>query len=38
MVKTRMQLRSESKGKLSYLSVARDLYRNEGGVTAFYKG
>lgn len=39
MIKTRMQLKSEAKsGKLSNLQTAKDLYRNEGGFKAFYKG
>lgn len=39
MVKTRLQLRSESrKDGLSISRVAKNLYRREGGVSAFYKG
>ncbi len=38
MIKTRMQLKSEAKGKLSTLATIKDLYKNEGGIVAFYKG
>lgn len=39
MVKVRIQLKSEAKsGNLSPFTVARDIYKNEGGVKAFYKG
>jgi hypothetical protein len=39
MVKVRIQLKSEAKaGNLSPFAIARDIYANEGGVKAFYKG
>jgi len=39
MVKVRIQLKSESRaGNLSPFGIAKDIYRNEGGVKAFYKG
>lgn len=39
MIKVRLQLRGEAKsGNLSPFSVAREIYANEGGITAFYKG
>jgi hypothetical protein len=39
MVKVRIQLKSESKGgSLSPFTIARDIYANEGGIKAFYKG
>ena len=39
MIKVRIQLRSEAGSKeLSPFSVARDIYRNEGGFKQFYKG
>ena len=39
MVKVRIQLKSEAKsGNLSPFTVARDIYKNEGGIKAFYKG
>jgi hypothetical protein len=39
MVKVRIQLKSEAKsGNLSPFAVAREIYKNEGGVKAFYKG
>ena len=38
MIKTRLQLKSESAfGKPTILGVAKSLYNNEGGITAFYK-
>lgn len=37
MVKVRIQLRGESKGKTSPFDVARELY-HEGGVKGFYRG
>lgn len=39
MIKVRIQLRSEAGHKdLSPFSVARDIYKNEGGFGQFYKG
>ena len=39
MIKVRLQLRGEAKaGNLSPFSVAREIYANEGGIKAFYKG
>ena len=39
MIKVRIQLKSEAKGgNLSPFNIAKDIYRNEGGVKAFYKG
>jgi hypothetical protein len=39
MIKVRIQVKSEAKGgSLSPFSIAKDIYRNEGGVKAFYKG
>ncbi len=39
MIKVRIQLKSEAKaGNLSPFNIAKEIYRNEGGVKAFYKG
>jgi len=39
MIKVRIQLKSEARDKnLSPFKVARDIYAQEGGVKAFYKG
>lgn len=39
MVKVRIQLKSEAKGKdLSPFVIAKDIYHNEGGAKGFYKG
>lgn len=39
MIKVRIQLKSEAKAaNLSPFTVAKDIYANEGGITAFYKG
>lgn len=39
MIKVRIQLKSEAKsGNLSPFTIAKDIYANEGGVKAFYKG
>lgn len=39
MVKVRIQLKSEARsGNLSPFVIAKDIYRNEGGLKGFYKG
>ena len=39
MVKVRIQLKSEARSaNLSPFTVAKDIYKNEGGALAFYKG
>lgn len=39
MVKVRIQLKSEAKaGNLSPITIAKDIYANEGGAKGFYKG
>ena len=39
MIKVRIQLKSEARsGNLSPFTVAKDIFKNEGGITAFYKG
>lgn len=39
MIKVRIQLKSEAKaGNLSPFSIAKDIYRNEGGLKGFYRG
>mmetsp|Transcript_12786 Transcript_12786/g.9269 ORF Transcript_12786/g.9269 Transcript_12786/m.9269 type:complete len:288 (-) Transcript_12786:33-896(-) len=39
MVKVRIQLKSEARGgSLSPFGIAKDIYRNEGGIKAFYRG
>ena len=39
MVKVRIQLKSEAKASsLSPITIAKDIYANEGGVKGFYKG
>lgn len=39
MIKVRIQLKSEAKsGNLSPFSIAREIYAQEGGIKAFYKG
>lgn len=39
MIKVRIQLKSEARSaNNSPFAVAKDIYRNEGGVKAFYKG
>ena len=39
MVKVRIQLKSESRAaSLSPFKIAKDIYKNEGGIKAFYKG
>jgi solute carrier family 25 oxoglutarate transporter 11 len=39
MVKVRIQLKSEARGgNLSPFVIAKDIYRNEGGMKGFYKG
>ena len=37
MIKVRIQLRGESKGKTSPIDVAKEIY-HQGGVKAFYRG
>lgn len=39
MVKVRIQLKSEARGgNLSPFTIAKDIYKNEGGAKGFYKG
>jgi hypothetical protein len=39
MVKVRIQVKSESKsGSTSPFTIAREIYAQEGGVKAFYRG
>jgi hypothetical protein len=39
MVKVRIQLKSEARGKnLSPFIIAKDIFANEGGIKGFYKG
>jgi hypothetical protein len=39
MVKVRIQVKSEAKGgSLSPFNIAKDIYANEGGIKAFYRG
>ena len=39
MVKVRIQLRSEARAaNLNPFNVAQEIYKNEGGIKAFYKG
>jgi hypothetical protein len=39
MIKVRIQLKSEAKaGNLSPFNIAREIYANEGGIPAFYRG
>ena len=39
MVKVRIQLKSEARaGNLSPFTIAKDIYANEGGIKAFYRG
>ena len=39
MIKVRIQLKSEAAtGDLSPFKIAREIYGNEGGIKAFYKG
>lgn len=39
MVKVRIQLKSEARsGNLSPITVAKEIYKNEGGIKGFYAG